>query len=168
MWLGNFSVNNRLIIFWIYLYLKVGSFWWIDSVWFQDRAHRLQLQIFGYAVSTHTHTVITMLKQNNIQKLWPTPFTVVCVCVCVCIPVNLLSMELTYFCSGLLFAAVVRRWVWDYALTVTLLHILLTSLGKTHSNIHDIHTHSWHTNIHTFMACTYIHTHILSNSNAVS
>ncbi|XP_046906083.1 transmembrane protein 244-like isoform X3 [Hypomesus transpacificus] len=42
--------------------------------------------------------------------------------------VNLLSMELTYFCSGLLFAAVVRRWVWDYALTVTLLHILLTSL----------------------------------------
>ncbi|XP_021437403.1 CF191 protein isoform X1 [Oncorhynchus mykiss] len=42
--------------------------------------------------------------------------------------VNLLSMELTYFCSGLLFAAVVRRWVWDYALTVTLLHVLLTSL----------------------------------------
>uniref|UniRef100_A0AAY5KM08 Transmembrane protein 244 n=1 Tax=Esox lucius TaxID=8010 RepID=A0AAY5KM08_ESOLU len=41
--------------------------------------------------------------------------------------VNLLSMELTYFCSGLLFAAVVR-WVWDYALTVTLLHVLLTSL----------------------------------------
>uniref|UniRef100_A0A8L0DNW7 Transmembrane protein 244 n=1 Tax=Oncorhynchus mykiss TaxID=8022 RepID=A0A8L0DNW7_ONCMY len=42
--------------------------------------------------------------------------------------VNLLSMELTYFCSGLLFAAVVRRWVWDYALTVTLLHVLLTSM----------------------------------------
>ncbi|XP_014039641.1 transmembrane protein 244 isoform X2 [Salmo salar] len=42
--------------------------------------------------------------------------------------VNLLSMELTYFCSVLLFAAVVRRWVWDYALTVTLLHVLLTSL----------------------------------------
>uniref|UniRef100_A0A667X850 Transmembrane protein 244-like n=1 Tax=Myripristis murdjan TaxID=586833 RepID=A0A667X850_9TELE len=42
--------------------------------------------------------------------------------------VNLLSLELTYFCSGLLFAAVVRRRVWDYALTVTLLHILITSL----------------------------------------
>ncbi|KAG7469155.1 hypothetical protein MATL_G00125970 [Megalops atlanticus] len=41
--------------------------------------------------------------------------------------VNLLSMELTYFCSGLLFAAVVKRWVWDYALTVTLFHVLLTS-----------------------------------------
>uniref|UniRef100_A0A673ASA0 Transmembrane protein 244 n=1 Tax=Sphaeramia orbicularis TaxID=375764 RepID=A0A673ASA0_9TELE len=43
--------------------------------------------------------------------------------------VNLLSLELTYFCSGILFAAVVRRRVWDYALTVTLLHVLITSLG---------------------------------------
>uniref|UniRef100_A0A7N8Y1J6 Transmembrane protein 244-like n=1 Tax=Mastacembelus armatus TaxID=205130 RepID=A0A7N8Y1J6_9TELE len=42
--------------------------------------------------------------------------------------VNLLSLELTYFCSGLLFAAVVRRRVWDYALTVTLLHVMITSL----------------------------------------
>ncbi|XP_072572316.1 putative transmembrane protein 244 [Paramormyrops kingsleyae] len=42
--------------------------------------------------------------------------------------VNLLSMELTFLSSGLLFAAVVRRWVWDYALTVTLLHVLLTSV----------------------------------------
>ncbi|XP_006005440.1 transmembrane protein 244 isoform X2 [Latimeria chalumnae] len=40
--------------------------------------------------------------------------------------VNLLSMELTYFTSGLLFAAVVKRWVWDYAITVTLIHIALT------------------------------------------
>uniref|UniRef100_A0A4W5K1D5 Transmembrane protein 244 n=1 Tax=Hucho hucho TaxID=62062 RepID=A0A4W5K1D5_9TELE len=50
--------------------------------------------------------------------------------------VNLLSMELAYFCSGLLFAAVVRRWVWDYALTVTLLHVLLISLGETHTHTH--------------------------------
>ncbi|MEQ2290216.1 hypothetical protein AMECASPLE_001174 [Ameca splendens] len=42
--------------------------------------------------------------------------------------VNLLSLELTYFCSGILFAAVVRRRVWDYALTVTLLHVIITSL----------------------------------------
>nr|XP_019933871.1 PREDICTED: transmembrane protein 244-like [Paralichthys olivaceus] len=42
--------------------------------------------------------------------------------------VNLLSLELTYFCSGLLFAAVVRGRVWDYALTVTLLHVVITSL----------------------------------------
>ncbi|KAF3839775.1 hypothetical protein F7725_018492 [Dissostichus mawsoni] len=44
--------------------------------------------------------------------------------------VNLLSLELTYFCSGLLFAAVVKRRVWDYALTVTLLHVIITSLGS--------------------------------------
>eukprot|EP00066_Takifugu_rubripes_P014811 XP_011604077.1 PREDICTED: transmembrane protein 244-like [Takifugu rubripes] len=36
--------------------------------------------------------------------------------------------ELTYFCSGLLFAAVVQRRVWDYALTVTLVHVAVTSL----------------------------------------
>ncbi|XP_028675120.1 transmembrane protein 244-like [Erpetoichthys calabaricus] len=41
--------------------------------------------------------------------------------------VNLLSMELTYFSSGLLFAAVVKRWVWDYAITVTCIHVGLTS-----------------------------------------
>ncbi|XP_072884541.1 putative transmembrane protein 244 isoform X2 [Hemitrygon akajei] len=41
--------------------------------------------------------------------------------------VNLLSMEFTYFISGLLFAAIVKEWVWDYSLTVTLNHILLTS-----------------------------------------
>ena len=48
--------------------------------------------------------------------------------------VNLLSLELTYFCSGLLFAAVVRRRVWDYALTVTLLHVAITSLGEAKHN----------------------------------
>ncbi|XP_028327612.1 transmembrane protein 244-like isoform X2 [Gouania willdenowi] len=42
--------------------------------------------------------------------------------------VNLLSLELTYFSSGLLFAAVVQWRVWDYALTVTLLHVLITSI----------------------------------------
>lgn len=48
--------------------------------------------------------------------------------------VNLLSLELTFFCSGLLFAAVVRRRVWDYALTVTLLHVGITSLGESTSD----------------------------------
>ncbi|KAM9116748.1 putative transmembrane protein 244 [Pangshura tecta] len=42
--------------------------------------------------------------------------------------VNLLSMELTYFTSGLLFAALLKRWVWDYAITVTLIHVALTSV----------------------------------------
>ncbi|XP_072101834.1 putative transmembrane protein 244 isoform X2 [Mobula birostris] len=41
--------------------------------------------------------------------------------------VNLLSMELTYFISGLLFAAIVKERVWDYSFTVALSHILLTS-----------------------------------------
>ncbi|TNN75692.1 Transmembrane protein 244 [Liparis tanakae] len=44
--------------------------------------------------------------------------------------VNVLSLELTYFCSGICFAAVVRSRVWDYALTVTLLHVMITSLGS--------------------------------------
>lgn len=46
-------------------------------------------------------------------------------------------MEITYFCSGLLFAAVVRRQVWDYALTVTLLHVVISSLGKQKLKVHS-------------------------------
>ncbi|XP_051892157.1 transmembrane protein 244-like isoform X2 [Pristis pectinata] len=41
--------------------------------------------------------------------------------------VNLLSMELTYFTSGLLFAVIVKEWVWDYSITVTLSHVMLSS-----------------------------------------
>ncbi|XP_069751358.1 putative transmembrane protein 244 isoform X2 [Narcine bancroftii] len=41
--------------------------------------------------------------------------------------VNLLSMELTYFISGLLFAAIVKKWVWDYSITVALSHVMLSS-----------------------------------------
>ncbi|XP_062890845.1 putative transmembrane protein 244 [Mobula hypostoma] len=44
--------------------------------------------------------------------------------------VNLLSTELTYFISGLLFAAVVKERVWDDSFTVALNHILLTSAVK--------------------------------------
>ncbi|XP_069751361.1 putative transmembrane protein 244 isoform X5 [Narcine bancroftii] len=43
--------------------------------------------------------------------------------------VNLLSMELTYFISGLLFAAIVKKWVWDYSITVALSHVMLSSAG---------------------------------------
>ncbi|XP_041043322.1 transmembrane protein 244 [Carcharodon carcharias] len=42
---------------------------------------------------------------------------------------NLVSMEMTYFVCGLLFAVVVKEWVWDYAITVTLIHIAVTSTG---------------------------------------
>lgn len=55
---------------------------------------------------------------------------------------NLLSLELTYFCSGLLFAAVVRRRVWDYAFTVTLLHVMITSLGEQQTNNASTHIHA--------------------------
>ncbi|XP_048413730.1 transmembrane protein 244-like isoform X2 [Stegostoma tigrinum] len=41
--------------------------------------------------------------------------------------VNLLSMELTYFTSGILFAIIVRKRVWDYSITVTLIHVILSS-----------------------------------------
>lgn len=50
---------------------------------------------------------------------------------------NLVSLELTYFCSGLLFAAVVQRRVWDYALTITLVHVAITSLGEQKPDRHS-------------------------------
>ncbi|XP_061453667.1 putative transmembrane protein 244 [Rhineura floridana] len=39
---------------------------------------------------------------------------------------NVLSMETTFLTSGLLFAVLLKCWVWDYAITVTLAHVLLT------------------------------------------
>ncbi|XP_072136795.1 putative transmembrane protein 244 [Mobula birostris] len=60
--------------------------------------------------------------------------------------VNLISMELTYFVCGLLFAGVVKEWIWDYAITVTLIHVAVTSttntpknvLGKAHKRCHTL------------------------------
>lgn len=60
-----------------------------------------------------------------------------CFSLCRSSSVNLVSLELTYFCSGLLFAAVVQRRVWDYALTVTLVHVAITSLGEQKPDRHS-------------------------------
>lgn len=44
--------------------------------------------------------------------------------------VLVISLEITFFTCGLLFALVVEEWVWDYAVTVTIIHIVITSVGK--------------------------------------
>ncbi|XP_017388778.1 transmembrane protein 244 isoform X2 [Cebus imitator] len=41
--------------------------------------------------------------------------------------VLLVSTEVTYFVCGLLFVPVVEEWVWDYAISVTILHVAITS-----------------------------------------
>uniref|UniRef100_K7FQH0 Transmembrane protein 244 n=1 Tax=Pelodiscus sinensis TaxID=13735 RepID=K7FQH0_PELSI len=41
--------------------------------------------------------------------------------------VLLISLEITYFVCGLLFVLIVEEWVWDYAITVTAIHIIITS-----------------------------------------
>ncbi|XP_062954430.1 putative transmembrane protein 244 [Cynocephalus volans] len=41
--------------------------------------------------------------------------------------VILVSTEVTYFVCGLLFVLVVEEWVWDYAISVTILHVAITS-----------------------------------------
>ncbi|XP_066227880.1 putative transmembrane protein 244 isoform X2 [Saccopteryx leptura] len=41
--------------------------------------------------------------------------------------VLLVSMEVTYFVCGLLFVLVVEEWVWDYAFSITILHVAITS-----------------------------------------
>ncbi|XP_036941737.1 transmembrane protein 244 isoform X8 [Acanthopagrus latus] len=40
--------------------------------------------------------------------------------------VGVISTEVTYLLGGLVFAWIVEEWVWDYAITVTLLHIAMT------------------------------------------
>ncbi|XP_055455210.1 transmembrane protein 244 [Psammomys obesus] len=41
--------------------------------------------------------------------------------------VLLVSTEVTYFVCGLLFALIVEEWVWDYAISVTILHVIITT-----------------------------------------
>ncbi|XP_066867300.1 putative transmembrane protein 244 [Kogia breviceps] len=41
--------------------------------------------------------------------------------------VLLVSSEVTYFVSGLLFVLVVEEWVWDYGISVTILPVTITS-----------------------------------------
>lgn len=45
--------------------------------------------------------------------------------------VCVISTEVTYVLGGLVFAWIVEEWVWDYAITVTLLHVAMTVAGKT-------------------------------------
>ncbi|KAM8832190.1 putative transmembrane protein 244 isoform 1-T6 [Spinachia spinachia] len=40
--------------------------------------------------------------------------------------VGVISTEVTYLLGGLVFAWIVEEWVWDYAITVTLLHVAMT------------------------------------------
>ncbi|CAM9576282.1 putative transmembrane protein 244 isoform X2 [Lampetra fluviatilis] len=40
----------------------------------------------------------------------------------------LISTEVTFLLSGLLFAIVVRGWLWDYAVSVTVVHIITTCI----------------------------------------
>uniref|UniRef100_A0A8C4UV56 Transmembrane protein 244 n=1 Tax=Falco tinnunculus TaxID=100819 RepID=A0A8C4UV56_FALTI len=42
--------------------------------------------------------------------------------------VLVISLEITFFICGLLFALIVEEWVWDYAVTVTIIHIIITSV----------------------------------------
>ncbi|MBN3326513.1 TM244 protein, partial [Atractosteus spatula] len=41
--------------------------------------------------------------------------------------VNVISLEVTCLLSGLMFAWIVEEWVWDYAITVILVHVGLTT-----------------------------------------
>ncbi|XP_039180522.1 transmembrane protein 244 isoform X2 [Crotalus tigris] len=43
--------------------------------------------------------------------------------------VLIISMEIACVISGLLFALLVEEWVWDYAITITIIHITVTSAG---------------------------------------
>lgn len=57
-------------------------------------------------------------------------------------PVGVISTEVTYVLGGLVFAWIVEEWVWDYAITVTLLHVVMTVAGKyTRAHTHT-HTHA--------------------------
>ncbi|XP_053316243.1 transmembrane protein 244 [Spea bombifrons] len=42
--------------------------------------------------------------------------------------VNLISLESTYIICGHLFVLIVEEWVWDYACTITVIHVIITTM----------------------------------------
>ncbi|XP_068087645.1 putative transmembrane protein 244 isoform X1 [Hyperolius riggenbachi] len=54
--------------------------------------------------------------------------------------VNVISLEATFVISSALFVLVVEEWIWDYACTVTMIHIAATSLVMKQI---PISTHWW-------------------------
>ncbi|XP_007649326.1 transmembrane protein 244 [Cricetulus griseus] len=61
----------------------------------------------------------------------------------------LVSTEVTYFVCGLLFAQIVEEWVWDYAISVTILHVIITSAVTLEFPL----TSHWWAALGTGMAC---------------
>ena len=45
-------------------------------------------------------------------------------------PVNFVSMLVTFALSGVGMGVVVRKRVWDYSITITVIHVLLSALGE--------------------------------------
>lgn len=107
----------------------------------------LRLNLLNQTPNIWVRTLNALNMLTNVSK----PCVLMYYFYCLGLPaVNLLSLELTYFCSGLLFAAVVKRRVWDYAFTVTLLHVLITSLGE-HKKLLPRHPHK--STQHLFCPC---------------
>ncbi|XP_077343013.1 putative transmembrane protein 244 isoform X2 [Lithobates pipiens] len=42
---------------------------------------------------------------------------------------NVISLETTFLISSAVFVFIVEEWIWDYACTVTVIHVGITSLG---------------------------------------
>ncbi|KAM8946577.1 putative transmembrane protein 244 [Pelodytes ibericus] len=43
--------------------------------------------------------------------------------------VNLISQETTFMVCGQLFVLVVEEWIWDYACTITVIHVIVTTMA---------------------------------------
>ena len=50
--------------------------------------------------------------------------------------VNLISMLVSFSICGFIYGLLVPNWIWDYAVTVTLIHITMCCIGKhiSHKN----------------------------------
>ena len=68
---------------------------------------------------------------------------IISMCCFLCLSlVGVISTEVTYILGGLVFAWIVEEWVWDYAITVTLLHVVMTVAGKHTYTRARTHTHT--------------------------
>ncbi|KAG7461009.1 hypothetical protein MATL_G00205090 [Megalops atlanticus] len=112
---GQMSIKTKISDTWVVLQNLVICFLSFYSVYYISS---FTLHPPSLHSATRANDVDTLLApfDYTTQPSWQNPKYLV----------SVISTELTFMVAGLMFAWIVEEWVWDYAITITLIHIGLT------------------------------------------
>ncbi|PWA27517.1 hypothetical protein CCH79_00000104, partial [Gambusia affinis] len=102
-------------LYYIVVSLCIGLFRYMHSLTNGD-ANGKKDQVEKEQIKVHEINSLLTPFDYTTQPSWQNPKYLV----------GVISTEVTYVLGGLVFAWIVEEWVWDYAITVTLLHVGMT------------------------------------------